>query len=145
VLLAKLFDWFGTPKPDRPCGNWFLIYGWQGKASTSSADDPTLLAVSNGLVLAGAPPVQTQGGADILMVSVRSSLVWQLSSLARPHSSKTYLPITLRLLLALPYKLFIWVALSSDTLRSIGFVRRLKLITALLVVIALVPPKPNHF
>jgi len=46
---------------------------------------------------------------------------------------------------AVLYKLFIQVALSSDTLRSIGFgPQDLNLITALLVVLALVLPKAKN-
>ena len=103
------------------------------------------MAVSNGLIaLAGALFVQTQGGADI-SIGIGTIVI----GLAAVIIGETIIPakriwlITFAVIIgAILYKLFIQVALSSDTLRSIGFgPQDLNLITALLVVFALVLPK----
>jgi putative ABC transport system permease protein len=103
------------------------------------------MAVSNGLIaLAGALFVQTQGGADI-SIGIGTIVI----GLAAVIIGETIIPakriwlITFAVIIgAVLYKLFIQVALSSDTLRSIGFgPQDLNLITALLVVLALVLPK----
>ncbi|MGB5878303.1 MAG: ABC transporter permease, partial [Psychrobacter nivimaris] len=103
------------------------------------------MAISNGLIaLAGALFVQTQGGADI-SIGIGTIVI----GLAAVIIGETIIPakriclITFAVVVgAVLYKLFIQVALSSDTLRSIGFgPQDLNLITALLVVLALVLPK----
>ena len=100
------------------------------------------MAISNGLIaLAGALFVQTQGGADI-SIGIGTIVI----GLAAVIIGETIIPakriwlITFAVVVgAVLYKLFIQVALSSDTLRSIGFgPQDLNLITALLVVLALV-------
>ena len=101
------------------------------------------MAISNGLIaLAGALFVQT--GADI-SIGIGTIVI----GLAAVIIGETIIPakriwlITFAVVVgAVLYKLFIQVALSSDTLRSIGFgPQDLNLITALLVVLALVLPK----
>lgn len=102
------------------------------------------MAISNALVaLGGALFVQTQGGADI-SIGIGTIVI----GLAAVIIGETIIPakriwlITFAVVIgAIIYKLFIQVALSSDTLRSIGFGSQdLNLITALLVVIALQLP-----
>ena len=103
------------------------------------------MAISNALIaLAGALFVQTQGGADI-SIGV-GTIVIGLAAVIIGETimpSKRMLFITLSVIIgAILYKLFIQIALSSDTLREIGFgPQDLNLITALLVVIALILPK----
>ncbi|ERL54910.1 ABC transporter permease [Psychrobacter aquaticus] len=106
------------------------------------------MAISNGLIaLAGALFVQTQGGADI-SIGIGTIVI----GLAAVIIGETIIPakriwlITFAVVVgAVLYKLFIQVALSSDTLRSIGFgPQDLNLITALLVVLALVLPKAKN-
>ncbi|WP_201615767.1 ABC transporter permease [Psychrobacter urativorans] len=106
------------------------------------------MAVSNGLIaLAGALFVQTQGGADI-SIGIGTIVI----GLAAVIIGETIIPakriwlITFAVIIgAILYKLFIQVALSSDILRSIGFgPQDLNLITALLVVLALVLPKAKN-
>lgn len=103
------------------------------------------MAVSNGLIaLAGALFVQTQGG-----VSIDIGIGTIVIGLAAVIIGETIIPakriwiITISVIIgAILYKLFIQLALSSDTLRSIGFgPQDLNLVTALLVVIALVLPQ----
>ncbi len=92
------------------------------------------MAISNGLIaLAGALFVQTQGGADIT-IGIGTIVI----GLAAVIIGETIIPakriwlITFAVVVgAVLYKLFIQVALSSDTLRSIGFgPQDLNLITA---------------
>ena len=106
------------------------------------------MAISNGrIAFAGAMFVQTQGGADI-SIGIGTIVI----GLAAVIIGETIIPakriwlITLAVIIgAVLYKLFIQVALSSDTLRSIGFgPQDLNLITALLVVLALVLPKAKN-
>lgn len=106
---------------------------------------PRFMAISNALIaLAGALFVQTQGGADI-SIGVGTIVI----GLAAVIIGETIIPrkkmfwITLSVIVgAILYKLFIQIALSNETLRQIGFgPQDLNLITALLVVIALILPK----
>jgi putative ABC transport system permease protein len=103
------------------------------------------MAISNALIaLAGALFVQTQGGADI-SIGVGTIVI----GLAAVIIGETIIPskkmfwITLSVIVgAILYKLFIQIALSNEALRTIGFgPQDLNLITALLVVIALILPK----
>lgn len=103
------------------------------------------MAISNALIaLAGSLFVQTQGGADI-SIGVGTIVI----GLAAVIIGETILPSKRMALIllsgiigAILYKLFIQIALSNEWLRSIGFGSQdLNLITALLVVIALMLPK----
>lgn len=150
VLLAKLFlDWFYSTESGlsmRATGSNLRMAQAQG--INTSKMTIIGMAISNGLIaLAGALFVQTQGGADI-SIGIGTIVI----GLAAVIIGETIIPakriwlITLAVILgAVLYKLFIQVALSSDTLRSIGFgPQDLNLITALLVVIALVLPKAKN-
>lgn len=147
VLIAKLFlDWFFSTETGlsmRATGSNLRMAQAQG-INTSWM---TILgmAISNGLIaLAGALFVQTQGSADI-SIGIGTIVI----GLAAVIIGETIIPakriwlITFAVIVgAVLYKLFIQIALSSDTLRSIGFGSQdLNLITALLVVIALVLPQ----
>ena len=147
VIIAKLFlDWFYSTQTGlsmRATGSNLRMAQAQG-INTSWM---TILgmAISNGLIaLAGALFVQTQGGADI-SIGIGTIVI----GLAAVIIGETIIPakriwlITLSVIVgAMLYKLFIQVALSSETLRSIGFGSQdLQLVTALLVVIALILPK----
>ena len=147
VVIAKLLlDWFYSTETGlsmRATGSNLRMA--QAKGINTSWMTIIGMAVSNGLIaLAGALFVQTQGGADI-SIGIGTIVI----GLAAVIIGETIIPakriwlITLAVILgAVLYKLFIQVALSSDTLRSIGFgPQDLNLITALLVVIALVLPK----
>lgn len=103
------------------------------------------MAVSNGLIaLAGALFVQTQGGSDIsigfgtIVVGLAAVIIGETLMPA-----KKMLWITFSVIMgSVLYKFFIQVALSNQTLRSIGFgPQDLNLITALLVAVALVLPQ----
>ncbi len=150
VILAKLFlDWFYSTESGlsmRATGSNLRMAQAQG--INTSWMTIIGMAISNGLIaLAGALFVQTQGGADI-SIGIGTIVI----GLAAVIIGETIIPakriwlITLAVILgAVLYKLFIQVALSSDTLRSIGFgPQDLNLITALLVVIALVLPKAKN-
>ncbi len=147
VIVAKLLlDWFYSTETGlsmRATGSNLRMAQAQG--INTSWMTIIGMAVSNGLIaLAGALFVQTQGGADI-SIGIGTIVI----GLAAVIIGETIIPakriwlITLAVIIgAVLYKLFIQVALSSDTLRSIGFgPQDLNLITALLVVIALVLPK----
>ena len=147
VILAKLFlDWFYNTETGlsmRATGSNLRMAQAQG--INTSWMTIIGMAISNGLIaLAGALFVQTQGSADI-SIGIGTIVI----GLAAVIIGETIIPakrfwlITLAVIIgAVLYKLFIQVALSSDTLRSIGFgPQDLNLITALLVVIALVLPK----
>lgn len=106
------------------------------------------MAVSNGLIaLGGALFVQTQGGADI-SIGVGTIVI----GLAAVIIGETLIPakrifwMTLAVIVgALLYRLFIAVALNSSMLQDFGFgAQDLNLITALLVVLALVLPQAKH-
>lgn len=103
------------------------------------------MAISNGLIaLGGALFVQTQGGADIsigigtIVIGLAAVIIGETLIPAKRILWVTFAVIVGSLL----YKLFIQLALSSDTLRQIGFgPQDLNLVTAMLVVIALVVPQ----
>lgn len=103
------------------------------------------MAISNGLIaLGGALFVQTQGGADIT-IGV-GTIVIGLASIIIGESifpAKRMWVITLSVIFgAILYRLFIAVALGNELLQSIGIgTEDLNLITAILVVLALVLPK----
>ncbi|HCN17175.1 MAG: ABC transporter permease [Psychrobacter sp.] len=150
VLLAMLFlDWFYSTETGlsmRATGSNLRMAQAQG--IHTSWMTIVGMAVSNGLIaLAGALFVQTQGGADI-SIGIGTIVI----GLAAVIIGETIIPakriwlITFAVVVgAVLYKLFIQVALSSDTLRSIGFgPQDLNLITALLVVLALVLPKAKN-
>ena len=147
VIIAKLFlDWFystDTGLSMRATGSNLRMAQAQG-INTSKM---TLLgmAISNGLIaLGGALFVQTQGGVSIdigigtIVIGLAAVIIGETIITAK----RIWL-ITLAVIVgAVLYRLFIQIALSSDTLRSIGFgPQDLNLITALLVIIALVLPK----
>lgn len=147
ILVAKLFlDWFYNTETGlsmRATGSNLRMAQAQG--INTSWMTIIGMAISNGLIaLAGALFVQTQGGADI-SIGIGTIVI----GLAAVIIGETIIPakriwlITFAVIVgAVLYKLFIQVALSSDTLRSIGFgPQDLNLITALLVVLALVLPK----
>ncbi len=146
VILAKLFlDWFFSTETGlamRATGSNLRMAQAQG-IHTSWI---TILgmAVSNALIaLAGALFVQTQGGADI-SIGIGTIVI----GLAAVIIGETIMPakkmiwITLAVIVgAVLYKLFIQIALSNQLLRDIGFgPQDLNLITALLVVFALILP-----
>ncbi len=147
VIVAKLFlDWFYSTESGlsmRATGSNLRMAQAQG--INTSKMTIIGMAISNALIaLAGALFVQTQGGADI-SIGIGTIVI----GLAAVIIGETIIPakriwlITLAVVIgAVLYKLFIQVALSSNTLRSIGFgPQDLNLITALLVVFALVLPK----
>lgn len=147
VVIAKLFlDWFFSTETGlamRATGSntrmaqaqgintsWMIVLG---------------MAISNGLIaLSGALFVQTQGGADVsigigtIVIGLAAVIIGETVLTA-----KRIFWITLSVVIgAVLYKLFIQIALSSQTLRSIGFgPQDLNLVTALLVVIVLMLPK----
>ena len=150
ILAAKLLlDWFYNTETGlsmRATGSNLRMAQAQG--INTSWMTIVGMAVSNGLIaLAGALFVQTQGGADI-SIGIGTIVI----GLAAVIIGETIIPakriwlITFAVIVgAVLYKLFIQVALSSDTLRSIGFgPQDLNLITALLVVLALVLPKAKN-
>ena len=147
VILAKLFlDWFFSTEAGlsmRATGSNLKMAQAQG--INTSRMTIVGMAISNSLIaLGGALFVQTQGGADI-SIGIGTIVI----GLAAVIIGETIIPakriwlITLAVIVgAVLYKLFIQIALSSSTLRSTGFgPQDLNLITALLVVIALVLPK----
>lgn len=146
VLIAKLaLDWFFSTEAGlsmRATGSNLRMAQAQG--INTSWMTIIGMAISNSLIaLGGALFVQTQGGADI-SIGIGTIVI----GLAAVIIGETIIPakriwlITFAVILgAVIYKLFIQVALSSNTLRSIGFGSQdLNLITALLVVIALQLP-----
>lgn len=150
VLVAKLMlDWFYNTESGlsmRATGSNLRMAQAQG--INTSRMTVVGMAISNGLIaLAGGLFVQTQGGADI-SIGIGTIVI----GLAAVIIGETIIPakriwlITLAVIVgAILYKLFIQVALSSDGLRSIGFgPQDLNLVTALLVVLALVLPKAKN-
>lgn len=147
VLVAKLaLDWFFSTETGlsmRATGSnvkmaqaqgintsWIIILG---------------MAISNGLIaLSGALFVQTQGGADV-SIGIGTIVVGLAAVIIGENvlSAKRIFFITLATIIgAVIYKLFIQIALSSQTLRTIGFgPQDLNLVTAMLVVLALMLPK----
>lgn len=147
VIAAKFFlDWFFSTEMGlamRATGSNLKMSQAQGIATSRSI--LLGMAISNGLIaLAGAIFVQTQGGADI-SIGVGTIVI----GLAAVIIGETIMPakkmlwITLSAIVgAILYKFFIQIALSNDTLRAIGFgPQDVNLVTALLVVIALILPK----
>ena len=147
VIAAKFFlDWFFSTEMGlamRATGSNLRMSQAQGIATSRSILFG--MAISNGLIaLAGAIFVQTQGGADI-SIGVGTIVI----GLAAVIIGETIMPakkmlwITLSAIVgAILYKFFIQIALSNDTLRAIGFgPQDVNLVTALLVVIALILPK----
>ncbi len=147
IIIAKLFlDWFFSTETGlsmRATGSNLRMAQAQG--INTSWITIMGMAISNSLIaLGGALFVQTQGGADI-SIGIGTIVI----GLAAVIIGETIIPakriwlITFAVILgAVIYKLFIQVALSSNTLRSIGFGSQdLNLITALLVVIALQLPQ----
>ncbi|ATR78411.1 ABC transporter permease [Moraxella osloensis] len=147
VIAAKFFlDWFFSTEMGlamRATGSNLSMSQAQGIATSRSI--LLGMAISNGLIaLAGAIFVQTQGGADI-SIGVGTIVI----GLAAVIIGETIMPakkmlwITLSAIVgAILYKFFIQIALSNDTLRAIGFgPQDVNLVTALLVVIALILPK----
>lgn len=103
------------------------------------------MALSNALIaLAGALFVQTQGASDVtigigtIVVGLAAVIIGENIITAR-HMFWVTLSVILGSVL---YKLFIQIALSSQTLRQIGFGSQdLNLVTTLLVVLVLMLPK----
>ncbi|MFW2177231.1 MULTISPECIES: ABC transporter permease [unclassified Moraxella] len=147
VIAGKLFlDWFFSTETGlamRATGSNLRMSQAQGINTSKSI--VLGMAISNALIaLAGALFVQTQGGADI-SIGV-GTIVIGLAAVIIGETiipSKRMLWITLSVIVgAILYKLFIQIALSSELLRSIGFGSQdLNLITALLVIVALILPK----
>lgn len=147
VIVAKLFlDWFFSTEAGlsmRATGSNLKMAQAQG--INTSRMTIVGMAISNGLIaLGGALFVQTQGGVDV-SIGIGTIVI----GLAAVIIGETIIPakriwlITLAVIIgALLYKFFIQIALSSSTLRSIGFgPQDLQLMTALLVVVALILPK----
>lgn len=147
VVVVKLFlDWFFSTET----GLGMRATGSNPKmAQAQGINTPFMIilgmAISNGLIaLSGALFVQTQGGADVsvgigtIVVGLAAVIIGETVL-----STKKIFLITLSVIIgAVLYKLFIQIALSSQTLRSIGFgPQDLNLVTALLVAIALILPK----
>lgn len=147
VIAAKFFlDWFFSTEMGlamRATGSNLRMSQAQGIATSRSI--LLGMAISNGLIaLAGAIFVQTQGGADI-SIGVGTIVIGLAAVIigATIIPAKKMLWITLSAIVgAILYKFFIQIALSNDTLRAIGFgPQDVNLVTALLVVIALILPK----
>lgn len=147
VVIAKLFlDWFFSTQT----GLAMRATGSNTKMAQAQGINTSWMivlgiAISNGLIaLSGALFVQTQGGADVsigigtIVIGLAAVIIGETVLTAK----RTFW-ITLAVIIgAVLYKLFIQIALSSQTLRSIGFgPQDLKLVTALLVVIVLMLPK----
>ena len=147
VIAAKLLlDWFFSTETGlamRATGSNLKMAQAQGIATSRSI--LMGMAISNGLIaLAGAIFVQTQGGADIsigvgtIVIGLAAVIVgWIIIP------SKKMFWITLSAIVgAILYKFFIQVALSNESLKAIGFgPQDVNLVTALLVVFALILPK----
>ena len=147
VMVVKLLlDWFfGTES-----GLAMRATGSNVKMAQAQGINTPLMvilgmAISNGLIaLSGALFVQTQGGADVsvgigtIVVGLAAVIIGETVL-----SAKKMFLITLATVVgAVIYKLLVQVALSSQTLRNIGFgPQDLNLVTALLVASALLLPK----
>lgn len=147
VVIAKLFlDWFFSTQT----GLAMRATGSNTKMAQAQGINTSWMivlgiAISNGLIaLSGALFVQTQGGADVsigigtIVIGLAAVIIGETVLTAK----RTFW-ITLAVIIgAVLYKLFIQIALSSQTLRSIGFgPQDLNLVTALLVMIVLMLPK----
>ena len=147
VVLAKLaLDWFFNTET----GLAMRATGSNLKMAQAQGVNTSLMiilgmAISNGLIaLSGAIFVQTQGGADI-SIGIGTIVIGLAAVILGEAvlSAKRIFWITVSVLIgSVLYRLFVQIALSSDTLREIGFKSQdLNLITALLVVIVLMLPK----
>lgn len=151
VIAAKfLMDWFFSTQTGlamRATG----ANARMARAQGVSTNKMVILgmALSNGLIaLGGALFVQTQGGADI-SIGI-GTIVIGLAAVIIGETlipSKKFLLITISVVIgAVLYRLFIAMALGSDTLRSMGFgPQDLNLVTALLVVLALRFPQIKSY
>ncbi|MDO5651529.1 MAG: ABC transporter permease [Moraxella sp.] len=146
VVVAKLFlDWFFSTETGlamRATGSNLKMAQAQG--INTSWIIVLGMAISNGLIaLSGALFVQTQGSADI-SIGIGTIVIGLAAVIIGESvlSAKKMFWITFAVLLgAVLYKLFIQIALSNQTLRSIGFgPQDLNLVTALLVVAVLMLP-----
>lgn len=147
VVVAKLLlDWFFNTETGlamRATGSNLKMSQAQG--INTSRQTILGMAISNALIaLAGALFVQTQGGVDISMGI--GTIVIGLAAVIIGETiipAKRILWLTFAVILgAVLYKFFIQVALSSTLLKDIGFgPQDLNLITALLVIFALILPK----
>lgn len=147
VVVAKLLlDWFFNTETGlamRATGSNLKMSQAQG--INTSWQTILGMAISNALIaLAGALFVQTQGGVDISMGI--GTIVIGLAAVIIGETiipAKRILWLTFAVILgAVLYKFFIQVALSSTLLKDIGFgPQDLNLITALLVIFALILPK----
>lgn len=103
------------------------------------------MAISNGLIaLGGALFVQTQGGAD-MSIGI-GTIVIGLAAVIIGETlipSKKMLLITLSVIVgSILYRFFIAIALSSETLRELGFgAQDLNLVSSILVVFVLIAPQ----
>lgn len=147
VMVVKLLlDWFFSTES----GLAMRATGSNVKMAQAQGINTPLMvilgmAISNGLIaLSGALFVQTQGGADVsvgigtIVVGLAAVIIGETVL-----SAKKMFLITLATVVgAVIYKLLVQVALSSQTLRNIGFgPQDLNLVTALLVASALLLPK----
>lgn len=147
IVVAKLLlDWFFNTETGlamRATGSNLKMSQAQG--INTSWQTILGMAISNALIaLAGALFVQTQGGVDISMGI--GTIVIGLAAVIIGETiipAKRILWLTFAVILgAVLYKFFIQVALSSTLLKDIGFgPQDLNLITALLVIFALILPK----
>lgn len=147
VLVAKLLlDWFFSTET----GLAMRATGSNAKMAQAQGINTSWMiilgmAISNGLIaLAGALFVQTQGGADI-SIGIGTIVIGLAAVIIGENvlTAKRMFWITLSVIIgAVIYKLFVQIALSSKTLRSIGFgPQDLNLVTSLLVIGALMLPK----
>src|SRR5699024_4563391 len=147
VLLAMLFlNWFYSTETGlsmRATGSNLRMAQAQG--INTSWMTIIGMAISNGLIaLGGALYVQTQGGADIsigigtIVIGLAAVIIGETLI-----TSRKIFWITLSVIVgAILYRLFIALALHSGPLNKIGIgAQDLNLITAVLVVIALVLPQ----
>ncbi|MBE2899137.1 ABC transporter permease [Pasteurellaceae bacterium TAE3-ERU1] len=147
VIVGKLFlDWFFNTQTGlavRATGANIRMAKAQGIATGNMVY--LGMAISNGLIaLGGALYVQSQGGVD-MSIGV-GTIVIGLAAVIIGETlipSKNIVVITLAVVIgSILYRFFIAIALSSDTLREIGFrAQDLNLVTALLVVLVLVAPQ----
>lgn len=147
VIVAKLLlDWFFNTEVGlavRATGANLRMAKAQGIATGKMIF--LGMAISNALIaLGGSLYVQTQGGAD-MSIGV-GTIVIGLAAVIIGETlipSKRILVITLAVIIgSILYRFFIAVALSSDTLREIGFgAQDLNLVTAILVVLVLIAPQ----
>lgn len=143
VLVCKfLLDWFFSTQTGlamRATG----VNARMAKAQGINTSAMLMLgmALSNALIgLAGALFVQTQGGADIsigigtIVVGLAAVIIGETLI-----PGKRFIVITLAVIVgAVLYRLFIALALGSETLQNLGFgPQDLNLITAILVILAL--------